>query len=62
MKFNSFNLNKDLVQALNKLGYITPTKVQELIIPKALKKENLIVQSQTGSGKTHSYLVKTDQT
>ena len=57
MKFNSFNLNKDLVQALNTLGYITPTKVQELIIPKALKKENLIVQSQTGSGKTHSYLI-----
>lgn len=57
MKFSSFNLKSDLVEALNKLGYITPTPVQEIVIPKALRNENIIVQSATGSGKTHSFLV-----
>ena len=57
MKFSAFNLEEELVNNLTKLGYNEPTKVQEVVIPKALKGENIIVSSATGSGKTHSFLV-----
>lgn len=57
MKFSSFNLKPQLIEVLAKLGYVEPTKVQEVVIPKALKFENLIVKSETGSGKTHSFLI-----
>ncbi len=57
MNFKAFNLKEELVEALYKLGYKEPTKVQETVIPKALKGENIIVSSHTGSGKTHSFLI-----
>lgn len=55
--FASFSLDKTLVHALEKLGYKNPSPVQERVIPKALKRQSLVCQSQTGSGKTHSYLI-----
>ncbi len=57
MKFNAFNLKQDVINALTNLRYVDCTKVQELVLPKALKNKNLFVQSSTGSGKTHSFLV-----
>lgn len=57
MKFSSFNLKSQLVEILLKLGYVNPTKVQEVVIPKALKNENIIAKSETGSGKTHAFLI-----
>jgi ATP-dependent RNA helicase CshB len=57
MKFNSFALKKSVLNALEKLGYEKLTPVQEAVIPSALKRESLVVQSETGSGKTHSFLV-----
>lgn len=57
MKFSAFNLKKDVVNCLNQLNYITPTSVQEVVIPKALKGESVVVQSETGTGKTHSFLI-----
>lgn len=55
--FSSFDIDQKLVHALSKLGYETPTPVQTRIIPKALKRQSLVCQSQTGSGKTHAYLI-----
>ena len=55
--FASFNLSKPLVNALAKLGYVTPSPVQARVIPKALTGKSLVCQSETGSGKTHAYLV-----
>ncbi len=57
MKFESFNLKKETIEALHSLNYIEATKVQDIAIPKILKGENVIVKSETGSGKTHSFLV-----
>ena len=57
MQFKSFNLKKELLAILDSLGYINLTKIQELVIPKALKGENIIAKSETGSGKTHAFLV-----
>ena len=57
MQFKSYNLNKDLIRILEEKGYKDLTKIQELVIPKALKGENIIAKSETGSGKTHSFIV-----
>lgn len=46
-----------MVEALKKQNYISPSPVQLRIIPKALQGKSLLCQSETGSGKTHSYLV-----
>ena len=37
MKFSTFNIKPQLIEILAKLGYVNPTKVQEVVIPKALK-------------------------
>ena len=57
MKFTAFALKKSVTNALNKLGYENCTPVQNAVIPSALRGESLVVQSETGSGKTHSFLV-----
>ena len=55
--FKEFNLSAPLVSALEKLGYVNPSPVQSRVIPKALQGKKLVCQSETGSGKTHSYLI-----
>ncbi len=55
--FQQFNLGEDIVKALTSLQYNKPTNVQEEVIPVALKKRDIIVKSQTGSGKTASFAV-----
>lgn len=57
MSFSGFSLSKKMVSALNALGYKEPSKVQSTVIPKALRGVSLLAQSETGSGKTHAYLV-----
>lgn len=57
MKFNSFNLNSHLVDALKKLGYEDATEIQSAVLPKLLKGKSLIIKSKTGSGKTHSFII-----
>ena len=52
---NEFKLSSDILKALNGLGYHEATEVQVQVIPTILNKEDLIVQSKTGSGKTASY-------
>ena len=54
-KFEDFNLDKYIIKALHNLNYKTPSKVQEEVIPRLLKKEDVIVKSKTGSGKTASF-------
>ena len=55
--FNELNLNNDLITGLKKQNIINPTKVQSLSINKILDNKDLIVNAQTGSGKTLSYLL-----
>lgn len=56
-KFTQFALSQELVSALTSLQYEDMTPVQEAAIPKILKGESLLVRSQTGSGKTHAFLI-----
>jgi len=53
--FHDFNLSNQIVKALDSLEYRTPTEVQNKVIPLVLEKIDLVVKSQTGSGKTASY-------
>lgn len=57
MSFNGFSLSKKMVSALDTLGYKDPSDVQSVVIPKALRNVSLLAQSETGSGKTHAYLI-----
>ena len=54
-KFEDFNLDRYIIKALYNLNYKMPSKVQEEVIPRLLKKEDVIVKSKTGSGKTASF-------
>ena len=57
MKFSAFNINRDLIKNLEQNGYVETTPIQQVVIPKALKGENIIAKSETGSGKTHAFLI-----
>jgi superfamily II DNA/RNA helicase len=53
--FSNYALSKEVRRALTGLGYEYPTEVQGEVIPVALQKKDLVVKSQTGSGKTASF-------
>lgn len=57
MNFNNYQLQPFLMRALADLKFETPTPIQEKVIPAILKGESVIAQSQTGSGKSHSFLL-----
>ena len=57
--FAEFPLHESLQLALQGLGFTSPTPVQELAIPAALEGKDLLVSSQTGSGKTAAFLLPT---
>lgn len=56
-EFRKFGLKQYINDGLKSIGFNAPTKIQELVIPRALTNESLIVESATGSGKTHSFLI-----
>lgn len=53
--FETFGISPEIVKALKSLRYFNPTAVQEAVIPLALEKQDIIVESQTGSGKTVAF-------
>jgi ATP-dependent RNA helicase DeaD len=53
--FDHYHLSEEIKKALNVLKYTNPTEVQSKVIPLALEKMDLVVKSQTGSGKTASF-------
>jgi ATP-dependent RNA helicase DeaD len=55
VKFSDYELSGEIVRALESLSYETPTEVQREVIPVALGQKDLVVKSQTGSGKTAAY-------
>lgn len=57
MSFKRFNLSKQMLMSLARQGYEAPSPIQEKVIPKGLKGVNIVAQSETGSGKTHSFLI-----
>ena len=53
--FEDYQLSEEVKRALSVLKYETPTEVQQEVLPLALEKKDLVVKSQTGSGKTAAY-------
>jgi ATP-dependent RNA helicase DeaD len=53
--FEDYYLSKEIKRALTVLKYTTPTDVQKEVIPLALENKDLVVKSQTGSGKTAAF-------
>jgi len=54
-EFSDFKLSTGLLKAIGLLGFDAPTQVQAQIIPILLAKRDVIVKSQTGSGKTAAF-------
>jgi ATP-dependent RNA helicase DeaD len=54
-EFTSLNLRQELMQAITDLGYVTPTPIQEGMIPLMLTGVDVIGQAQTGTGKTAAF-------
>ncbi len=53
--FDDYKLSEELKKSLAMLKYETPTEVQIEVIPRALNNQDLVVKSETGSGKTASF-------
>ncbi|HEM3647810.1 TPA: DEAD/DEAH box helicase [Streptococcus suis] len=55
MKFTELNLSEDILLAVEKAGFETPSPIQEQTIPLALEGKDVIGQAQTGTGKTAAF-------
>ena len=53
--FSEFDLQPQLVQTITDIGYAAPTPIQSTVIPAMLTGQDVIGQSQTGSGKTAAF-------
>jgi ATP-dependent RNA helicase DDX27 len=57
ISFCDFNLSKLVLRGLANIEFFHPTKVQEKVIPIILKGNDVLINSETGSGKTACYLL-----
>lgn len=60
-KFTEFNISKQLLYALDDLGYDTATPIQEQTYSLILSGKDVVGIAQTGTGKTFAYLLPTLQ-
>lgn len=52
-----FFIKKNIYQAVAKLGWQTPTVIQEKAIPLLLEGKDVLVRARTGSGKTAAFSI-----
>ena len=57
MTFDDFFLDDRLLQALEKLGFKTPTAIQEAAIPVILEGKDILAGAATGTGKTAAFVL-----
>jgi superfamily II DNA/RNA helicase len=57
LSFVDLQLSPELLDALNRAGYDTPTPIQAQAIPSALAGRDLMLSAQTGSGKTAAFVL-----
>ena len=55
--FKQYNFQPFIYEALDAIDFYEPTAIQAKVIPEMTKNRDLVVQSQTGSGKTHAFLL-----
>ncbi|XP_018576397.1 probable ATP-dependent RNA helicase DDX56 [Anoplophora glabripennis] len=56
-KFHEMELDDRILKAIAKLGWQTPTLIQEKAIPLILEGKDVLVRARTGSGKTAAFAV-----
>lgn len=57
MKFTEFKFKDYIQEALKDLNFVEATEVQEKLIPVVFAGRDLVGESKTGSGKTHTFLL-----
>jgi ATP-dependent RNA helicase RhlE len=57
MTFADLNLNRFLLDALNEMGFKTPTPIQEKAFSVIMSSKDVVGIAQTGTGKTFAYLL-----
>ncbi|KAF7809249.1 DEAD-box ATP-dependent RNA helicase 22 [Senna tora] len=57
VSWNSLGLSDSISRALSNIGLDRPSLVQASSIPSVLSGKDVVIAAETGSGKTHSYLV-----
>ncbi|MGB4130365.1 MAG: DEAD/DEAH box helicase, partial [Tepidanaerobacteraceae bacterium] len=55
MKFEELNLSKELLKAIDDMGFEEATPIQAQTIPYIYKGKDVIGQAQTGTGKTAAF-------
>jgi ATP-dependent RNA helicase SrmB len=55
--FADLDLNPNLLQAIEEMGYDRPTQVQEEAIPQALDGKDILASAPTGTGKTAAFVL-----
>ena len=53
--FRDFGLRSEIITALDRINFRSPTDVQKQVLPLALDGRDVMVQSQTGTGKTAAF-------
>ncbi len=59
--FRDLAIDEWLLENMKKIGFETPTEVQEKSIPKILEGHDIVVRAKTGTGKTGAYMIPTLQ-
>ena len=57
MSFDDFNLSDNLLRGIYSYGFEKPSEVQQRAILPMVNKNNLIVQAQSGTGKTATFSI-----
>ena len=57
MNFSELDLPYEVRQGIEHAGFTACTEVQEQVIPRAVRGEDVAAQSQTGTGKTAAFLI-----
>ncbi|NVK50724.1 MAG: DEAD/DEAH box helicase [Cyclobacteriaceae bacterium] len=56
-KFSDLGISKEILQAVEEMGYTQPSPIQEQSIPYILEGHDVIGQAQTGTGKTAAFAI-----
>lgn len=55
--FSALELDDALTSAIEKMGYTSPTSIQELVIPDAMDGLDIMASAPTGTGKTAAFIL-----
>jgi superfamily II DNA/RNA helicase len=57
MKFNELGFEAQVIEALDAMGFETPTPIQQEAIPAVMDNKDMIAVAQTGTGKTAAFVL-----